>query len=59
MGTYFCVSYGTPSMRVGYLKGRTLDWEIDYQELAKPELENFKEVGAAETHFVYVCRKPL
>mmetsp|Transcript_171401 Transcript_171401/g.416779 ORF Transcript_171401/g.416779 Transcript_171401/m.416779 type:complete len:207 (-) Transcript_171401:35-655(-) len=57
-GTYICVSYGTPSMRVGYLKGKHLDWDIEHQELEKPKLEHFTEVGAAVTHFVYICHKP-
>ena len=34
-GVYIIISFGEPAARLGYLKGKSLDWKVEHKEIGK------------------------
>lgn len=56
-GVYVCVSYGVPKTRMGYLQAPGLGWNVETVRMPKPQIEGYDEVGASDSHFIYICTK--
>jgi EEF1A lysine methyltransferase 4 len=58
-GVYMCVSYGMPDARIGYLKNKFLNWNIEHAKIAKMPLEQFNSVELSQYHYIYICTKAI
>ena len=57
-GTYVCVSFGAPKVRLPKLEEEGLTWQTAVERLAKPGMEWAESSNVSKFHYVYLCRKP-
>ena len=58
-GVYMLVSYGMPDARIGYLKNKFLNWNIEHAKIAKVPLDQFTTIELSQYHYIYICTKAL
>ena len=56
-GVYIIVSYGMPDARIGYLKSKFMNWNIEHARIAKVPLEQFTSIEHSQYHYIYICTK--
>eukprot|EP00742_Colponemidia_sp_Colp-10_P007123 GILJ01007651.1.p1 GENE.GILJ01007651.1~~GILJ01007651.1.p1 ORF type:complete len:222 (+),score=15.98 GILJ01007651.1:50-667(+) len=54
-GSYFVISHGVPETRLGYLRGKSMQWDVTIHKI--PKSCTWSPEESSSSHYIYVCNK--